>query len=112
MPNPPAMLELWTNVPRRANTVAAKTPVPRSANRITLRTMRSRNGGRLLCGTCHTSWNAYWTALRRLAERLEAIQVDNARRHGWSWQQIAVALEVSKQAVHKKHAGRPGAEEE
>jgi hypothetical protein len=51
-------------------------------------------------------------ALRRLAERLEAIQVDNARRRGWSWQQIAVALEVSKQAVHKKHAGRPGAEEE
>lgn len=52
-------------------------------------------------------------ALRRLAERLEAIQVGNARRHGWSWQRIADALEVSKQAVHKKHAGRPtGAEEE
>jgi hypothetical protein len=45
-------------------------------------------------------------ALRRLAEHLEALQVDNARRHGWSWQEIADALEVSKQAVHKKYAGR------
>ncbi|HEV7897777.1 MAG TPA: helix-turn-helix domain-containing protein [Planosporangium sp.] len=45
-------------------------------------------------------------ALRRLAESLEVLQVDNARRQGWSWQEIADALEVSKQAVHKKHAGR------
>jgi DNA-directed RNA polymerase specialized sigma24 family protein len=45
-------------------------------------------------------------ALRRLSESLEALQVDNARRQGWSWQEIADALEVSKQAVHKKHAGR------
>jgi hypothetical protein len=45
-------------------------------------------------------------ALRRLAERLEALQVDNARRHGWSWEQIGQALGVSKQAVHKKHGGR------
>jgi hypothetical protein len=45
-------------------------------------------------------------ALRRLAETLEAVQVDNARRQGWSWQEIANALGVSKQAVHKKHAGR------
>ena len=48
-------------------------------------------------------------ALRRLLETLEVLQVDNARRNGWSWQEIADALEVSKQAVHKKHAGRwPG----
>ncbi len=47
-------------------------------------------------------------ALRRLAESLEALQVDNARRQGWSWQEIADALEVSKQAVHKKHARRQG----
>ncbi|TDB78662.1 MULTISPECIES: HTH domain-containing protein [unclassified Micromonospora] len=46
-------------------------------------------------------------ALRRLLERLEIVQVDNARRQGWSWQEIADALEVSRQAVHKKHAGRP-----
>ncbi|WP_072804469.1 helix-turn-helix domain-containing protein [Rhodococcoides yunnanense] len=44
-------------------------------------------------------------ALRRLLERLEAIQVANARRHGWSWQAIADSLDVSKQAVHKKHNG-------
>ncbi|WP_026211902.1 hypothetical protein [Longispora albida] len=45
-------------------------------------------------------------ALRRLAETLEGVQVANARRLGWSWQDIAEALEVSKQAVHKKHSGR------
>jgi hypothetical protein len=43
-------------------------------------------------------------ALRRLAESLERLQVDNARRKGWSWQDIAAALEVSKQAVHKRYA--------
>jgi hypothetical protein len=50
-------------------------------------------------------------ALRRLAERLEALQVSNARRQGWSWQEIADALEVSKQAVHQKHAARAAAPE-
>jgi DNA-directed RNA polymerase specialized sigma24 family protein len=45
-------------------------------------------------------------ALRLLAERLEALQVENARAHGWSWQEIAFFLGVSKQAVHKKHARR------
>ncbi len=45
-------------------------------------------------------------ALRRLAETLEALQVDNARRQGWSWQEIADALKISKQAVHKKYARR------
>ncbi len=44
--------------------------------------------------------------LRELAERLEALQVANARKHGWSWQEVAVFLGVSKQAVHKKYAGR------
>jgi DNA-binding NarL/FixJ family response regulator len=43
-------------------------------------------------------------AMRRLAETLEALQVANARRNGWSWQDIAEALEVSKQAVHKRYA--------
>ena len=42
-------------------------------------------------------------ALRKLADRLENIQVTNARAKGWSWQAIAEALEVSKQAVHQKH---------
>ncbi len=45
------------------------------------------------------------SALRRLVEQLEALQVRNARGLGWSWQQIADELRVSKQAVHKKHAG-------
>lgn len=44
-------------------------------------------------------------ALRDLAERLEALQVRNARDHGWSWQEVAAVLGVSKQAVHKKYAG-------
>lgn len=43
-------------------------------------------------------------ALRDLLERLEALNVDNARAQGWSWQEIASALGVSRQAVHKKHA--------
>jgi Homeodomain-like domain len=43
-------------------------------------------------------------ALRDLADRLEVLQVRNARSRGWSWQQIADALGVSRQAVHKKHA--------
>jgi DNA-directed RNA polymerase specialized sigma24 family protein len=42
-------------------------------------------------------------ALRRLLEVLEAAQVRNARAGGWSWQEIAVELGVSRQAVHKKH---------
>ena len=45
-------------------------------------------------------------ALRRLVERLEALQVDGARRYGWSWEEIGQALGVSKQAVHKKHGRR------
>jgi DNA-directed RNA polymerase specialized sigma24 family protein len=43
-------------------------------------------------------------ALRRLADTLERLQVAQARRHGWSWQDIAEVLQVSKQAVHKKYA--------
>ncbi|SFO49752.1 hypothetical protein SAMN05660359_03850 [Geodermatophilus obscurus] len=43
-------------------------------------------------------------ALRDLADRLEVLQVGNARALGWSWQQIAAALGVTRQAVHKKHA--------
>jgi hypothetical protein len=45
-------------------------------------------------------------ALRGLLEVLEALQVDNARANGWSWQQIASRLGVSKQAVHQKHGPR------
>jgi DNA-directed RNA polymerase specialized sigma24 family protein len=44
------------------------------------------------------------SALRHLADTLEAAQVANARRQGWSWQDIAEVLGVSRQAVHQKHA--------
>ncbi|MFP5022956.1 helix-turn-helix domain-containing protein [Pseudonocardia phyllosphaerae] len=42
-------------------------------------------------------------ALRELQESLEELQVTAARDQGWSWQQIADALQVSRQAVHKKY---------
>jgi hypothetical protein len=43
-------------------------------------------------------------ALRKLVEQLESLQVRNARSVGWSWQDIANELGVSRQAVHKKYA--------
>ncbi|MCF0088220.1 hypothetical protein B0E37_03290 [Streptomyces sp. MH192] len=46
------------------------------------------------------------TALRTLLEHLETVQVRNAREQGWSWQEIAAELGVSRQAVHKKHGRR------
>ena len=45
-------------------------------------------------------------SLRELVERLEALQVSNARQVGWSWEEIGNALGVSRQAVHKKHGRR------
>ncbi|MBC6466514.1 helix-turn-helix domain-containing protein [Actinomadura alba] len=47
-------------------------------------------------------------ALRELTERMESLQVSNARELGWSWQEIAAVLGVSRQAVHKKHARTRG----
>ena len=44
-------------------------------------------------------------ALRRLADQLEREQVRRAREQGWSWREIALALNVSKQAVHQRYAG-------
>ena len=46
------------------------------------------------------------SALRKLVEQLESVQVRSARNQGWSWQEIAAELGVSRQAVHKKHARR------
>jgi hypothetical protein len=46
------------------------------------------------------------SALRRLLEQLEALQVASARAAGWSWQDIASALGVTKQAAHQKHGRR------
>jgi len=45
-------------------------------------------------------------ALRLLVDRLQALQVENARDRGWSWQDIADALGVSRQAVHKRYGRR------
>jgi predicted transcriptional regulator len=47
-------------------------------------------------------------SLRVLVERLEALQVGNARNQGWTWDQIAQLLGVTRQAVHKKYAGGRG----
>ena len=47
-------------------------------------------------------------ALRVLAERLEMLQVENARSLGWSWQDIASRLGVTKQTVHRKYGRRVG----
>ena len=47
-------------------------------------------------------------SLRALTERLEIVQVENARRLGWSWQDIAGRLGVTKQTVHRKHGKRTG----
>jgi len=44
-------------------------------------------------------------ALRRLADRVESAEVERALRDGWSWAEVAEALGVTRQAVHKKHAG-------
>lgn len=45
------------------------------------------------------------TELRRELSRTEATQVRRARNEGASWAEIAGALGVSRQAVHKKHGG-------
>jgi hypothetical protein len=47
-------------------------------------------------------------SLRTLVERLEALQVANARDHGWTWDRIAQLLGVTRQAVHKKYASGRG----
>ena len=50
-----------------------------------------------------------YTALRAIAElrreldRVEAVTVRSARNRGMSWQIIALALGVTKQAVHKRY---------
>jgi hypothetical protein len=44
-------------------------------------------------------------ALRRLTERIEAEQVANARAQGWTWQQIADGLGMTRQSVHAKYGG-------
>jgi DNA-binding NarL/FixJ family response regulator len=45
-------------------------------------------------------------SLRRMADRLEYAAVARALADGWTWQQIAEALGVTRQAAHKRHAHR------
>jgi predicted transcriptional regulator len=45
-------------------------------------------------------------AMRTMADRLEAAEVERAIRAGWTWSRIAEALGVTRQAVHKKYAKR------
>ena len=46
------------------------------------------------------------TELRRELERAESAAVRRARNAGFSWQHIAGALDVTRQAVHRKHGRR------
>ncbi|WP_336502614.1 hypothetical protein [Microbacterium paraoxydans] len=45
-------------------------------------------------------------SLRTLTDALELRQVEAALRAGMSWQAVADALGVTRQAVHKKHSRR------
>lgn len=47
--------------------------------------------------------------LRRLVDQMEAERVAAARRAGWSWHDIAIRLDVTKQTVHRKYRNRQDA---
>lgn len=43
--------------------------------------------------------------VRKEMGRMEVVLVRRARNRGATWMQIATALKVSKQAVHRKYGG-------
>ena len=43
-------------------------------------------------------------SMRRLADKLEQKTVVEALKQGWTWAKIASALDITKQAAHKRHA--------
>ncbi|MBK7820836.1 MAG: hypothetical protein IPJ61_07080 [Tessaracoccus sp.] len=45
-------------------------------------------------------------ALRELVELREDAAVEHALAEGWTWIQVAEALGVTRQAVHKRHSRR------
>jgi hypothetical protein len=45
-------------------------------------------------------------ALRELVELREDAAVERALGDGWTWSQVAEALGVTRQAVHKRHLKR------
>lgn len=44
-------------------------------------------------------------ALRRLADRIEDVTVEQAMRSGWGWPEVAEALGVTRQAVTPQRVG-------
>ena len=44
-------------------------------------------------------------ALHKDADRIAAVQVRRARNAGCTWAEVAAALGVSRQAVHKRYGG-------
>lgn len=44
--------------------------------------------------------------LKDVVRACEEYQVASARAAGWTWAQIAIAIEVSPQAAHQRHAAR------
>ncbi len=44
------------------------------------------------------------SSLRMVANKLERNTVREAVKQGWTWAQIAQALDITRQAAHKRHA--------